>query len=63
MSHATSGALLELREKLSASGFEAVAELYRVVSDDIEKHEAVIMDSLLGKDTKERKFYKNTSGA
>ena len=62
LAHRCSGALQELRKKLQSSGFEAVAELYRAVNEDLEKHEGKMMDSLLGKDTEERRFYKNNAG-
>jgi len=40
-------ALLELREKLSVSGFEAVASLYSRVYEDTELHENFMAESLL----------------
>lgn len=62
LSHECSGALMDLRKKLNSSGFEAVAELYSQVGYELEKHEAEIADRLVGKDTKERKYYKSVHG-
>jgi len=60
--HACSQALLELRQKQCATGFESVAKLYKVVSLDLEEYEGKMMDSLLGVDTLDRRHFRHWSG-
>ena len=60
--HRCSQALVELKKKQSASGFECLASLHRVVDRDMEKHEAEMVDRLLGTDTPDRRYYKNSFG-
>ena len=50
-------ALLDLRDKLNASGFEAVAYLYDRVSHDLYFHEKVMIERLLSGDDLE--YYKS----
>lgn len=62
LAHRCAQALVALKKKQSASGFECLAVLHQTVDLELEEYTAVMMDRLLGADTPDRVFFKSWAG-